>query len=166
MHLLKLWSRQAQSSSTNLKLTWLRPGITLFLPENKQRAAANAHWRPESLILGNRVLIQETSSANSKLFLKFEGPHKITKLAGDNAYEVDLPVGYDVHKVVNISKLKRYFWMRQLVKDMSNLILIAWSRSLSLTLFRNIKHQKRGSGSQLISHSSPVKKSKPKWDGK
>jgi hypothetical protein len=45
----------------------------------------------------------------SKLDLKIESPFTITKLVGDNAFEVDLLFNYGVHKVFNISKLKRYF---------------------------------------------------------
>ncbi len=56
-----------------------------------------------------RTLSVQALRLKSKLDLKFEGPFTITKLVGDNAYEVDLPVRYGVHIIFNISRLKRYF---------------------------------------------------------
>jgi hypothetical protein len=102
----------------NLKTNLTEARDNIILAQEQQRAAANAHRRPEKFIVEDKVFIQaaalQTLSVQalrpkSKLDLKFEGPFTITKLVGDNAYEVDLPVRYGVHNVFNISKLKRYF---------------------------------------------------------
>jgi hypothetical protein len=101
-----------------LKANLIEARDNIVLAQEQQRAAANAHRRPEMFTVGDRVLIQATAlrtlsvqalRPKSKLDLKFEGPFTITKLVGDNAYEVDLPVRYGVHNVFNISKLKRYY---------------------------------------------------------
>ena len=111
--------KQASAKFINkLKANLIEARDNIILAQEQQRAAANAHRRPEMFAVGDKVLIQATAlrtlsvqalRPKSKLDLKFEGPFTITKLVGDNAFEVDLPVRYGVHNVFNITKLKRYY---------------------------------------------------------
>jgi hypothetical protein len=102
----------------NLKVNLTEARDKIFLAQEEQRAAANAHRRPEKFIVGDKVLIQATAlptlsvqaqRPKSALDSKCKGLFTITKLLGDNAYEVNLPFRYGVYYVLNISKFKRNF---------------------------------------------------------
>ncbi len=96
----------------NLKANLTEARDNIIIAQEQQRAAANAHHCPEKFIVGDKVLIRAISlrtlsvqvlRPKSKLDLKFEGPFTLTKLVGDNAYEVDLHVRYGAHNVFNSS---------------------------------------------------------------
>lgn len=81
----------------------------------QQRQAQNAdeHRRDVTFAVGDEVLLSTDHlrmvvQGTPKFVAKYIGPFKVTRVVGDNAYELDLPPTMQIHPVLNISRLKTY----------------------------------------------------------
>lgn len=54
-------------------------------------------------------LVGIASPITPKFAAKFIGPFKVKRVVNTNAYELDLPTTLEIHPVINISRLRRYY---------------------------------------------------------
>jgi hypothetical protein len=86
-----------------------------LVAQKRQAHYANAHRSERKYNVGDQVMLSTSglqfegqSVRTRKLTELYIGPFRIKKVINDNAYELDLPPKYRIHRVINISKLKPY----------------------------------------------------------
>lgn len=85
-----------------------------------QKKYADKRRRDVRYEVGDRVLLDTSivtlpadyGLGQAKLKPKWIGPYKIKKVLNNNAYELELPEGYRIRSVINVSRLKRAFFSK------------------------------------------------------
>ena len=79
---------------------------------DRMKSYADAKRSEASFTLNQLVLLSTVNinkhNHNRKLFPRFIGPYKITRLVNDVAYELELPTHFKIHNVFHVSLLKEY----------------------------------------------------------
>lgn len=83
--------------------------------QKRQKQYADQRRRSEEYQVGDRVMLQTAhlklqgeSKRARKFTERYIGPYRVTKVVNTNAYELELPPTLKIHRVINVSHLKRY----------------------------------------------------------
>ena len=92
-----------------------RAKASLEKAQQRQRQYADAHRRDVSFAVGDRMLLSTEhlqlagpDRRSLKFASRFIGPFAISRVVGANAYELQLPPQWQIHPVINVSRLKAY----------------------------------------------------------
>ena len=86
----------------------------MIAAQNRDKAYADKKTRPQSLEVGQRVLLStknlhiKQNNFTKGLLSRYVGPFKILNKMGSQAYELELPPTMKIHDVFHVSFLKHY----------------------------------------------------------
>ncbi len=100
----------------DLHSTWLKIRERLLQTSDRDIVHADRARRAADITVGDKVLLSTANLrlkyASDKLRPRFIGPFSVLQQVGKNAFKLDLPEHYQLHPVINVGKMRKYFGAR------------------------------------------------------
>lgn len=99
-----------ESLAIKLKAILLRTQEYMASAQLSQQVQADKSRRPVEIKVGDSVLIHRSSfhSSSDRIMPLYVGPYLVVSQVGPNAFELDLPTTLKSHRVINVSKLRKF----------------------------------------------------------